>query len=219
MITLPPMPERIARLHRDERGYPVPWFICWMDGAMPVPAGQGKPDFRVIGPNRLAEAYNNGRCWICGGSMAGHSKVFVIGPMCVVNRVTSEPPNHRECAEFAAKACPFMINPREKRNNKNMIDNPVVAGEMIPRNPGAVALYQTAKGKPFQAGQGVLFQLGKPIRVDWYAEGRVATRAEIEASIDSGLPLLIDMAKKQGMDAVRQLAYMHSEAMTLLPAA
>jgi hypothetical protein len=139
--------------------------------------------------------------------------------MCVVNRVTSEPPSHRACAEFAAKACPFLIHPRQKRDMKGMIDNPVVAGVMIPRNPGAVCLYQTAKAKPFRAGDGVLFQLGSPIRIDWYAQGRAATRAEIEASIEAGLPLLAAEARKEGLEAVRELARMHEAAMRLLPAA
>jgi acetyl-CoA acetyltransferase len=139
--------------------------------------------------------------------------------MCVVNRVTSEPPNHRECAEFAAKACPFLTNPRQKRDYKDMIENPVTAGNAIQRNPGAVALYQTSKAKPFQAGDGVLFQLGKPIRIDWYARGRKATRAEIEESISTGLPLLMAEAEKEGLEAVGMLKQMHETALQYLPTA
>jgi hypothetical protein len=65
----------------------------------------------------------------------------------------------------------------------------------------------------------VLFRLGKPIRVDWYAEGRVATRGEIEQSIDSGLPILVAEAKRDGIEGLRALAHMHNEALLLLPAA
>jgi hypothetical protein len=218
-ITLPPLPPRIARLPKDGRGYPVPWFICWMKDGEPCPPGEGEPDFRVVAPGRIRDAYNQSKCWICGGSLIGHARVFVIGPMCVVNRVTSEPPNHRECAEFAARACPFIIHPRQKRDAKNMIENGVVAGTMIPRNPGAVCLYQTSKAKPFKAGDGVLFQLGDPIRIDWWAEGRKATRAEIEESIRTGMPLLMAEARKDGLEAVHALAQMHQAAMQLLPAA
>jgi hypothetical protein len=35
-----------------------------------------------------------------------------------------------------------------------------------------------------------LFELFEPHRVDWYAEGRPATRAEVTASIETGVPLL-----------------------------
>jgi ferredoxin len=219
MIELPTMPDRIARLPHDDRGYPVPWFICWLKDGKPCSPGEGQPDFRVIAPGKLASAVNRRRCWICGGSLFGSSRVFVIGPMCAVNRVTSEPPSHRECAEFAAKACPFLTNPREKRNAKNMIEGGVVAGIHIDRNPGAVCLYQTNKAKAFEAGEGVLFRLGAPIRIDWYARGRKATRAEIEESIESGYPLLEREAVKDGPEALALLAQMRDAAMQLLPAA
>jgi hypothetical protein len=217
MITLPPMPPRIARLPKDDRGYPVPWFICWVKDGKPCAAGEGEPDFRVIAPGKLRQAYTQGKCWICGGSMMGHSKVFVIGPMCVVNRVTSEPPSHRECAEFAATACPFLTRPRQKRDTKDLPQDRVIAGNPIDRNPGAVCLYQTSKAKPFKAGDGVLFQLGDPIRIDWWAEGRKATRAEIEHSIETGLPLLMAEARKDGPEAIRALAQMYEAALKLLP--
>jgi hypothetical protein len=127
MINLPEIPARIANLHKDSRGYPVPWFVAWLKGGEPCPPGRGEPDFRIIGPGKLTQAYNESRCWICGRSLIGSSRIFVIGPMCVINRVTSEPPNHRECAEFAAKACPFLTNPRQKRDYKDMIEHPVTA--------------------------------------------------------------------------------------------
>ena len=171
MISLPEAPSRIARLPKSERGYPIPWFV-WINE-------EGVPDFRIIGPGKLADAYNNDRCWICGSGLLGHARVYTIGPMCVINRTTSEPASHRECAEYAAKACPFLTNPREKRDTKNMVENRVTAGVMIDRNPGATALYQTGKPKAFRAGSGVLFQLPAPVRVDWWARGRKATREEI----------------------------------------
>jgi hypothetical protein len=218
MIQLPEMPDRIARLPRDSRGYPVPWFVCWMKDGEPCPRGEGEPDFRVISPNGLSRAYQHGRCWICGEPLGVH-RVYVIGPMCVVNRVTSEPPNHRECAEFAAKACPFLTNPRQKRDRKDLPEDSYSAGLPIDRNPGAVALYETRVAKPFKAGEGYLFRLGPPDRIDWWARGRQATRAEIEASISSGYPLLEDIARQEGAKALAELARLRDVAFTFLPAA
>jgi hypothetical protein len=217
-VSLPDMPARIARLPRDERGYPAPWFVCWVKGGEPCPAGEGEPDFRVIGPDKLAEAYKQAKCWICGLSLIGAARVYTIGPMCVVNRTTSEPPSHRDCAEFAAKACPFLTRPRQKRDRKGLPEDRVVVGNPIDRNPGAVCLYQTGKAKPFRAGGGWLFRLGPPIRVDWWAEGRKATRAEIEASIESGYPLLFEEAKKDGIEGIQELGRMRLQAMQYLPA-
>jgi hypothetical protein len=133
--------------------------------------------------------------------------------------VTSEPPCHRDCAEFAARACPFLTKPREKRNTKNMPETATVAGISIDRNPGATCLYETRKATPFKAGDGVLFRLDPPDRVDWWAKGRTATRAEVMESIDSGYPILMDMAVKDGRGAVQELERLRGEALKLVPAA
>jgi hypothetical protein len=218
-LELPPMPKRIARLPKDARGYPVPWFVAWMHDGVPCKAGTGEPDFRVIAPRKLSIAYHQRRCWACGDFIGVH-KIYVIGPMCTVNRVTSEPPCHRDCAEFAAGACPFLIRPRQKRNGKAMpAQARHAAGEMIERNPGVVCLYETRTAKPFQAGGGILFKLGEPVRVDWYAQGRIATRDEVLASIETGYPILLEMAASEGAAAVAALAGMREQALRLLPPA
>jgi ferredoxin len=219
MPSLPIMPRRIARLKQSDRGYPVPWFVQWFnEDGQPCPTGEGKPDFRVVGPDRIAKAYRFDRCWICGQTIVNSAKVFVIGPMCVVNRVTSEPPSHRDCAEFAVRACPFMLNPREKRSLKNMPEGTAQpAGIHLDRNPGAMTLYQTGSYKPFRAGDGVLFRLGRPIKVDWYSQGRRATRAEIEESVNSGLPHLMRLANEDGPEAVEALHAAHRAAVELYP--
>src|ERR1041385_2432550 len=96
---LPELPARLRKLP-VERGYPVPWFVAFVDGHY---------DFRVIGPGKIARAVQENRCWICGDTL-GSYLCFPIGPMCAINRVTSEPPSHRECAEWSARACPFLLN-------------------------------------------------------------------------------------------------------------
>lgn len=206
-VALPPMPDRMKLLKRDERGFPVPWFVHWQDD---------KPDFRVISPGKLGMAYRNGRCWLCGGQMGMH-RIYVIGPMCVINRVTSEPASHRDCAEFAAQACPFLTKPRMRRNEKDMPEAAVSApGIHLDRNPGCVALYETRTVKT----EGGLFRLGDPDRIDWWAEGRQATREEVLASIDSGYPILLDVATKHdGPDGVKELTRLRDAAMRYLPAA
>jgi hypothetical protein len=204
-MKLPDMPDRMKILKRDERGFPVPWFVHWEDD---------KPDFRVISPGKLTMAYKFERCWICGGQLGVH-RICVVGPMCVVNRVTSEPPSHRGCAEFAAKACPFLVKPRMRRNEKDLPEHGFTAGIHLDRNPGCVALYETRHVKVEDG----LFKLGEPTRIDWWAEGRRATRAEVLASIDSGYPILVDIATKHdGPAGVRELVRLRDVAMTFLPA-
>ena len=90
---------------------------------------------------------------------------------------------------------------------------------MIDRNPGVALVWITNSTmvKPDGRG-GTLFDLGHPLRVEWYAEGREATRAEVQASIDSGLPALQKIADEQGPEARIELRRYVDRAMTLLPA-
>jgi hypothetical protein len=211
---LPPLPERLKRLPVEERGYPVPWFVEWIDG---------KPDFRVMSHSKFLDAVKFRKCWMCGGTL-GRKAAFVIGPMCAVNRISAEPPSHRDCAVFAAQACPFLSMPKAKRREAGLpLDGYVPAGCSIPRNPGVALVWVTSDWKYFPApnnrgGQGLLFMFGPyPIEVLWFAEGRPAARAEVEASIAGGLPALREMAAADGAAAVAELDVQLSKAMELLP--
>jgi hypothetical protein len=204
------IPRRIAKLPRNDAGYPVPWFVAWFDGA---------PDFRVMDEQKLGAAIKQRRCWVCGEKIAGPTVAFVIGPMCAVNRVSAEPPSHRNCAEFSARACPFLTNPKKRRRENNKPDEVVdPAGEMIGRNPGVALVWITRSWTLERVGRGVLFRVGPPVRCLWIAEGREASRGEVLASIESGLPILRDMAEQDGTDAVAALEAMTSAAMNLVPA-
>jgi hypothetical protein len=177
-----PMPPRIRRLPISDRGFPIPWFTHVEE--------DGTPNFTAIARGRVVEAYHARKCWVCGDYLGTHYS-FVLGPMCTVNRVNSEPPCHLDCARYAAIACPFLINPRAKRNEKALPEaHKEAAGVMIKRNPGCVAVYTTRSYKPFKVHNGVLFELGEPEHVTWWAEGRAATRDEVEESVRTGMPLL-----------------------------
>lgn len=192
--------ERPKRLHWrpiSEKGFPVPWFVAWIDG---------KPDFRVADSDKYRRAIQHDLCWMCGQTLGRH-KAFVLGPMCAINRTTAEPPCHRECAEYAAKACPFLTKPRMRRNDADRPDEAVnPGGIMITRNPGVVLIWMTRAYQVFRSGAGRLIKLGEPTEIMAYAEGRPATRAELEASINSGLPLLSKEAALDGPEGIAALA-------------
>jgi hypothetical protein len=224
MVDLPtPIPSNIAGLPRDDRGFPIPWFVQWIEEGRAARPGIGHPDFRVMDAEKFALALRQPRCWVCG-QMLGRHRVFVIGPMCSVNRVISEPPLHRECAEWSVKACPFLARPRMRRNTKDVPEDAQGApGFHIDRNPGVMCLWETPTYKPFRVNagnEGVLIRLGEPERVDWYAEGRAATRTEVEAALESGLPALLDVAtKNDGPEGVKALQAMRARVDRYLPAA
>lgn len=200
-------PARMQRLPVDKRGYPVPWFVAWIDG---------EPEFRAMDHEKLVKAVNEKRCWVCG-DILGRNFTFVIGPMCGVNRVSSEPPSHRECAEYSARMCPFMSMPKMVRREGGLPEKLGFAGIAIMRNPGVSLLWHTreykvqkVKGDPaIGSGDGILFRIGEPFEIKFYAEGRLATRAEVDESIRTGMPLLEDGCEKEETPELRALARKH----------
>jgi hypothetical protein len=206
---LPPLPLRIQRLPVNPAGYPTPWFVAWIDGV---------PDFRVIGPGKIQEAVRFGLCWICGERL-GAWKTYAIGPMCSVNRISSEPPAHTECADFSARACPFLTRPQAERRQTKMPDGVSEPGGVkVDRNPGVALLWTNRDPvRPLRVDNGVLFDVGAPTSVAWYCEGRPASRDEVEASFDSGCLILRDMAAREGAEAMRVLESQITTARVLLP--
>lgn len=199
-----PVPLRLQRLPRDERGFAVPWFVHWQDGV---------PDYRVIGAGKIDRAVAGNRCWICGDRL-GRNLAFVIGPMCAVNRVSAEPPSHRECALYAVQVCPFLSQPRMRRNDKNMPTHVPPPGLMIERNPGVAAVWLTRDYRLFAARRGwnqnegppgKLLHIGEPLDVLWFREGRRARRREVTIAMMTGLPALMEVATSESAAAVEAL--------------
>ena len=207
----PDAPPQIARLPVEARGYPVPYFVEWIDGV---------PDFRVVDPRRMEHAHRNRLCWVCGQKLAG-VLAFVLGPMCAITRTNPEPPSHPACARFSATSCPFLSRPLAKRNKVGLdglqVDAP--AGIGLARNPGCCGVWLTRSYRTVrEPGGGTLFKVGPPLSVEWYAEGRPAYHGEVAESIRTGLPILQRFANEDGPDAEALLEKMVERAMKLLPA-
>lgn len=201
---------RIAKLPHDKRGFPVPWFCAW-DG--------DKPLFPVMDPAKLVQAVRQDRCWVCGEKL-GKYKTFVIGPMCCVNKITAEPPCHKDCAEFSAKYCPFLTRPKMRRvttQDGNYIDTQHVAGIMLEHNPGATALWTTRGYDVTRVHNGILFEIGPFESVEFWAKGRRATRPEVYEAIDKGLPHLRRVADLDGPEGRRECERNIAEFLDILP--
>ena len=173
---LPRLPERMSHLPTDDRGYPIPEFVSNLDG---------KRDFRVVSLEHLANCVQHDVCWICG-QILGVWKVFVLGPLPAIQGITNEPPSHPECAEFAARACPFLLLPKAQLRS---IDNLNI--QKLPQrsegNPGVCCLY-TVRGYAYQKEpKGIVFRTGRAVQVDWYTQGRPATRREVLDAINTSL--------------------------------
>lgn len=99
------LPDRVARLPRDPRGYPIPWNV--------LRAADGTPFFTVNDDRKARRALREQLCPICGERL-GRWLWFVGGP-----RSAFDPhgwyidlPGHRECVTFALAACPYLAAPK-----------------------------------------------------------------------------------------------------------
>jgi hypothetical protein len=195
----PDLPDRMRRLPVDSRGIVVPWFVAWVDG---------EPQFPVVDASKLTRAHRLGLCWVCGEKL-GRYRASVIGPMCAINRTISEPQSHVECARFSARRCPFLSQPRMGRVPDAKLPNDKIApaGLGLKRNPGVAAVWiETCPTMMFRVGDGYLFQLGEPHAVEWWCEGREATRAEVAHSIDTGLEHLVAACLQEAPGSRREAA-------------
>ena len=219
-----PLPPRMRKLSVDARGYPVPWFVHWLP--------DGTPEHRAMDTKKWPRAVHERLCWTCGEPM-GKFLTFVIGPMCGVNRTTAEPASHLDCAIWSAQNCPFLSRPHATRRDVDTTQERFAhlrtdpAGIGIARNPGVTLLWTTMtfyQWRPSARNRadcpaindGPLLHIGDPIAIRAFAEGREATRAEIDESTRTGLPALLEVAELQGDAAIKELlAAMTTFAKTL----
>lgn len=98
------MPERIARLPRDKRGYPIPWNVL-RDGETAF--------FTVNDDRRTWEALRRGLCPICGDKL-GRWLWLLGGPRSAFDPdgCYADLPGHRECIKFALRTCPYLAAPK-----------------------------------------------------------------------------------------------------------
>jgi len=87
-------------LPKERRGYPIP-FVTMLH---PV---TNEPDFRVLDIMRQLQCVNEKRCAMCGDHL-GKYIAFIGGPRSRDGHAFFDPGMHRECAEYAAKVCPFI---------------------------------------------------------------------------------------------------------------
>jgi hypothetical protein len=195
------IPSRIAALPRDEKGRPIPWFVHQESGQA--------VDFRVVDGSKLRQAVEDRLCWVCGEKL-GTYITFVSGPMCGVNRTSAEPPSHYACARFSASACPFLSTPRmHRREGDYPGEVSAPAGIALERNPGVTLLWTTKEFSILPDGAGgFVLRMGDPTQVQFFCEGRPATREELDYSVQTGLPLLLDVARKDGSEAILSLKRM-----------
>jgi hypothetical protein len=207
---LPPLPERIMKLPVDpKRGYPVPFFVQWLkeeNGKLiACPAGEGEPDFRITDPEALVTCLWDNVCWTCGEKL-GLFRAYLLGPQAALQRMSHEPPSHVECAKFAVKSCPFMVNPEMKRREDETTRSILTDEHSIIENPGITVLWVVKEPDGAtvtkQINEPTLFHLGNPVEVTWWKEGREATSKETTVAIETAVGRLIAGLNKRAREKI-----------------
>ena len=187
-----PMPPRIAALLQDHRGYPVPFFVQWRNG---------EPLFPLLDPHKWRRCVKHNLCWLCGQPL-GRNFAFVVGPMCTINRISSEPPMHLDCATYGLRVCPFLVNPAMRRvptARFGEVERP--AGIMDEGNPGVMALWTTRKFDIMRLPNGALVEMGEPIDLSWWTRGALATAREAADAMQAGATKLLRVAAEHDGEA------------------
>lgn len=206
------IPDKMRKRPLDARGYPVPWFVQWIDG---------KPDFRIMDSRKYQLALDKRRCWLCGAAI-GKYATFVAGLMCIVNRTSAEPPSHIECAKFAVRGCPFLTIPTAQyREAKLPTDTRCNPGALMD-NPEVSALWTCSEWQPItvmgeDGRPGTLVLFGDPKHVSYWKQGRPATPAEVWETFWRRLTILQRAAEQDGGRAPLELAARVDAATFWLP--
>jgi hypothetical protein len=107
-----PMPDAIAALPKDARGFPVPAFVY-----RPATWQAGEPlDLRVLDPRGVLDLMQRKRCGVCA-QPCGYRLWFIGGPMCLANRIF-EAPTHHACALYSLRACPHLNNSEHEYSSR-----------------------------------------------------------------------------------------------------
>jgi len=148
-----PVPPRMAHLKRDRRGYPI-FYTIQPQG--PITEGMAV-DFRVLNLNHHVRCARERRCGICGQRIDGPRLFFLGGPMCVKARIFGDAMVHEECAHYARRVCPFLINARRQYSTLPP-DDTYQDPNVIRTKPDRLVLYVTSEYRLMPPDN-----LGKPV--------------------------------------------------------
>jgi len=102
------IPDRMAKLERDARGYPIPVTV--------LRGTDGRPHFTINNEAARQRVIVQDRCPICGQRLL-RGRWLVGGPGSAFHARGAyiDPPMHDECVHYALQACPYLAAPSYSR--------------------------------------------------------------------------------------------------------
>lgn len=103
-------PDRIKRMPRDKRGFPILYTLARKHG-------KDEYDFTQIDGERVTECASKRLCGVCGEKMNDMDYWFISGPLSSdYSFYFTDPAMHEECARFALMICPWMVMSEYRRS-------------------------------------------------------------------------------------------------------
>jgi hypothetical protein len=102
------LPERMQKLDRDPRGYPI-FYMAYRDK-------HGRPHFTINDEVKRQHVIKHDLCSICGEKLL-RGRWFVGGEKSAFHErgCYLDPPMHAECVHYALRVCPYMSAPNWSR--------------------------------------------------------------------------------------------------------
>lgn len=95
------MPERVKKLSRDPRGFPIPYVIL---------VDENGAHFKINDESKVQKALKYKLCAICGYGMKSGDMWLAGGPLSAFHPdgAFNDTPMHYECGKYALQVCPFL---------------------------------------------------------------------------------------------------------------
>jgi hypothetical protein len=149
------MPAAIVRMPRDQRGYPIPFFL------------QDAADFRVVCYAKKKLCHEKRLCWVCGEKL-DKLLYFVGGRLSVMNHLFGDYAMHETCAEYSIRVCPMLNGTMASYRHSGLPEEAKKTGPgMVLVQPEIVAMYAT---KHYQVWKKI-YKVGKAVDVRWFRNG------------------------------------------------
>ena len=142
-------------------GLPVPFSQAWLNG---------KPDFRTLDPDKTIHSVLKTLCAICGRRL-GERSYFIGGERSKASHLFTDPPMHKDCAEFATQTCPFVSGKKLDYSDRPTNPQTTKVQEMVStQRPAQMFILSawTKKTRLARSGDSVLIQAGS-----WIGEQRI----------------------------------------------
>lgn len=175
-----PVPEILAELPRDTRGYPIP-AGAWRDPAT------GEYDFRVLNQQIRLDALKNKRCAISGELMLPGEYWFIGGPVNFEGRLFVDGPMRYEAAEFSLMTCPHLALSASKYRRTGVEDKFRPAGTTLEKSP--ILMLAMARHYRLEEIKDFVYVRATAWRaVSWWQDGRRLTKPEAIATLAKVAP-------------------------------